>query len=243
MSDTLPISAPPAHLGPDAADAAASVGNSRFIEQKEAMAQSAAAKICPFCPPDPKKNVPLFDTHDQYQNWYLWLNPYPYDGHSHDFMIVSKEHRVNCCELEPYEMAELSRIFKDVVRYLKDGIEKLTGIRPAEISINWIMRSGPLEGTAGTIRHIHIQGHIADGTMAMFATLYKDKFGVMDGMVELASALGLLKKAFPGELVVYSEFVARKMSEMAREIIIPRGIAVPPWWKKKPVPDTPEEKK
>ena len=161
-------------------DAAASVRNSRYADQASEMAGAAKKKTCPFCPPDPMKNK--FLNNDKWKHWWVWKNPYSYDFHKYDIMIVPKVHVPQIAKVSAKAFAELASIYQWLKAELK--LE----------SMCTVIRSGPLEMTGGTIRHIHIQVHVADKTGPMFATFYKDSWGLMQAFVEFIMALGKLYK-------------------------------------------------
>ena len=197
-------------------DVRASIDNSRSSQQAEEMAERAKTGACPFCTLNLVRNIQLDG--DIYKHWYLCFNRFPYEFHAVDILIIPKKHRQNASEIECEEWAELKAIYASADSRIKAEISKAEGARIDEASFCSVFRSGPLDGTAGTIRHLHIQIHVSSRTGPMFATFFKDKEGLMEGFIRVVRSLGTLFRVNPNEAAVRSLQVGQELSGHADQI-------------------------
>ena len=121
--------------------------------------ESLQAGKCELCPPDPVRNKILpVSTH----RWLVWKNTVaPLPGQEHQFMIVPRRHIEKLEELNADEWAELWHVLQSISVYYG-----LTGY-------SLLVRSGDPTKNAKSVRHLHFNMHVADGTMMVQPTIGK----------------------------------------------------------------------
>lgn len=121
--------------------------------------ESLRAGKCELCPPDPVRNKILPMSTDL---WLVWENTVaPLPGQEHQFMVVPRRHVEKVEELNAEEWAQLWHVLHSIVVYYG-----LTGY-------TFLIRSGDPTKNAKSVRHLHVNVHVADGTMKVQPTIGK----------------------------------------------------------------------
>ncbi len=128
------------------------IDNARTALQIENMKKIEAEGFCPFCPEHMKKyhTPPILKTGE---HWYVTPNMYPYDNTTHHFLFVTNKHITNTKDIAPESWAELQEHIAWITK--EYAIESGT----------FLMRSGDMEKTGGTVLHLHAQfivGNVKD---------------------------------------------------------------------------------
>lgn len=118
--------------------------NARNDLQIENMKKIAKEGFCPFCPEHLKKyhKPPIVKTG---QYWIVTPNMYPYENIKYQFLYIPLEHLTNSKDLRPEMWTELQELI--------DWTLKEYDIAGG----TFLMRSGDMEKTGGTVLHLHAQ--------------------------------------------------------------------------------------
>ncbi len=174
------------------------IGNARTAEQAEHMVKAGAAKKCVFCDIDLTVNKPLNSKGEldpEGKDWpdvWVFKNPFPQEHQVLHLMIVPKRHILNedCRNITPDEWLQIL----DAWKWAQDFF----GIRGG----GFVGRFGDFEFNAGTVRHIHFQVQVPDGTGNVKATFFKDRSPVEEARRANRKAAG--KDSYEGYVIINS---------------------------------------
>ena len=118
--------------------------NVRDELQQENMRKIEAEGFCPFCPEHLKKyhEPPILK---KSKHWTITPNMYPYENTAHQILFIVHRHLTDSKDLLPEEWAEL----QDMIRWCIEELDVDCG--------TFIMRSGDMTKTGGTVSHLHAQ--------------------------------------------------------------------------------------
>lgn len=118
--------------------------NVRNPVQMENMKRISEDGVCPFCPEYLKKyHTPPILKKGQF--WTVTPNMYPYENTSHHFLFIVHEHISDSSELTPAMWSELQELIHWLIH--EHAIDSGT----------FLMRSGDMSKTGGTVQHLHAQ--------------------------------------------------------------------------------------
>ncbi len=121
---------------------------------------------CTFCGVLDPKNVVIFEN----KTWRAWANPFPHPNHDFHFVAAPKEHRTHVKDLTKEEYEDMTEVMNFlVVNYQIDGGA-------------FVMRFGNPKRNAGSIRHLHFNLQVPDGTARYSVTLAKDPEEIVEKM-------------------------------------------------------------
>ena len=123
--------------------------NARTAEQVARMADLEARGVCLFCA-DAGSEAGGGQVVAQTEHWRALVNDFPYAGAAQHLLLVPRAHVTDVLDLDDAARAQLW----DVLRVVRDGSSGPYGLG---------MRSGPCEGTGGTIAHAHLHVLVPDG--------------------------------------------------------------------------------
>jgi diadenosine tetraphosphate (Ap4A) HIT family hydrolase len=116
---------------------------------------------CPFCQIDPAVNIVLYEN----DSWRAWINPVAGKKHQKLHLVIpNKRHITHINEMTLRDGARLMEVFSWATAYF-DLWDKGGGV---------VMRFGDPRFNAGTIRHLHANIQIPDGTGKLDVTFAKD---------------------------------------------------------------------
>ena len=115
---------------------------------------------CPFCKIDQLVNKVLYEN----ESWRAWINPVPGKKHQAIHLVIPHRHHItDIVQLNPNDGANLVKVFQ----WARLEFEIAGG--------GVMMRFGDPRLNAGTIRHLHVNIQVPDGTGKLDITLAKDK--------------------------------------------------------------------
>ena len=117
---------------------------------------------CPFCKLDRNKNEVLRVSGE----WRLWKNPYPHAHTKEHFIIAPIQHLTNLCQMYSNDWDDVAALIDYVV-----NPETCGGMAYEGGAV--VIRYGDPRLNAGSIRHLHVNIIVPDGTGRVQATLAK----------------------------------------------------------------------
>ncbi len=109
-----------------------------------ALAKIEADGICPFCeahlPKHHKKPILFTNAH-----WIVTENAWPYEGTSHQFLLIHREHIESAEELPPGAWESLGSAYRRLVKEYRIAGAAL------------ILRTGKTDFTGASVAHLHAQ--------------------------------------------------------------------------------------
>ncbi len=124
--------------------------------------QDFIAGKCAFCPPDPAQNNIL--EHLSSPLWMVWVNKVAArPGQDYQLIIVPRRHVLHYTELNTKEIIDLFDVLRAVINEFK-----FTGY-------SLVIRSGDPAHHAGSIAHLHVNVHHANGSGKLEVTLGKSE--------------------------------------------------------------------
>lgn len=124
------------------------------------MVENLQKGTCPFCQINPEVNKVLYNN----DSWRIWQNPVP--GKKHQALHLVVAHTYHLTGLDEFKG--------------QDGVDLIDAIKWANDNFNIpgggiMMRFGDPLLNAGTIRHLHFNIQVPDGTGKLEITLAKDQ--------------------------------------------------------------------
>ena len=124
------------------------LSHARTGAQRTQMEEIIKEGICPFCEEHLRRtHAAPVEWRGKY--WSITKNDYPYEGTTHHYLAITREHLTDIRELSDASSAELMRHFKKIA--------KLKKIKGGTV----VMRFGDTNRTTATIEHLH--AHIIAG--------------------------------------------------------------------------------
>ena len=149
-------------LGLDDKTVASVINGARTYRQFLDMVDKAGNGICPFCPEhfDASKNCVIGKHGYREEVWLAWKNPYPINHSSHHFIIAPARHITHLNDMTAEDWGNMNFLIREIVKDLPGGC---VAIRFGDPNLN-----------AGSIRHLHVNIIVPDGTGDVQVTLAKN---------------------------------------------------------------------
>jgi len=149
-------------LGLDDETVASVINGARTYSQFLDMVDKAGNGICPFCPDhfDASKNCVIGKHGHREEVWQAWRNPYPINHSSHHSIIAPARHITHLNAMTAEDWENMNFLIREIVKDLPGGCVAI--------------RFGDPDLNAGSVRHLHVNIIVPDGTGDVQVTLAKN---------------------------------------------------------------------